>query len=305
MDDPLGAFETIQNNFLLYIKTAFCSQFPSFEVEREALLKNPGVLCQEPWIEPILSYESSGKPIADIAKDDLPGFSEILAGEFRDLTRCGLVGEYPLYSHQAEMLKLALQKNNCIITSGTGSGKTEAFLLPLFAELIRESKSWQPPGTPDLLVNNWWKNENWIQKWRKEGDRECFSPRKSQRGHEKRDTAVRALILYPMNALVEDQLTRLREALDSTSAQQWFKGKRGGHRFYFGRYNSSTPVAGNEFSEYKCNAKAAGNAARKPNKYKIEKLISELGILERSYSDAIAYAANTGKYKAQYFFPNI
>ena len=38
-------------------------------------------------------------------------------------------------------------------------------------------------------------------------------------GDEGRAAAVRALVLYPMNALVEDQLVRLRTALDSTVAR--------------------------------------------------------------------------------------
>src|SRR2546430_2511304 len=45
-----------------------------------------------------------------------------------------------------------------------------------------------------------------------------------QRGHETRQSAIRALILYPMNALVEDQMTRLRKALDSNEARQFFDG---------------------------------------------------------------------------------
>ena len=59
-----------------------------------------------------------------------------------------------------------------------------------------------------------------------------------------RPAAVRALILYPMNALVEDQLARLRAALDGDPARQWLSARRAGNRFYFGRYTSRTPVAG-------------------------------------------------------------
>ena len=54
--------------------------------------------------------------------------------------------------------------------------------------------------------------------------------------------AVRALILYPMNALVEDQLQRLRKALDSDAVRTWLDTNRGGHRFFFGRYTGKTPV---------------------------------------------------------------
>ncbi|MFN8151433.1 MAG: hypothetical protein U0R24_09970 [Solirubrobacterales bacterium] len=63
-------------------------------------------------------------------------------------------------------------------------------------------------------------------------------------GEEGRTAAMRALILYPMNALVDDQLKRLREALDSPAARDWLDANRLGHRFYFGRYTGRTPVAG-------------------------------------------------------------
>jgi len=43
----------------------------------------------------------------------------------------------------------------------------------------------------------------------------------SQRSNEVRPAAIRALILYPMNALVEDQLTRIRKALESDEAKKW------------------------------------------------------------------------------------
>jgi ATP-dependent helicase YprA (DUF1998 family) len=44
-----------------------------------------------------------------------------------------------------------------------------------------------------------------------------------------------------MNALVEDQLARMRKALDSKEARAWLDRNRNGNRFYFGRYNGSTP----------------------------------------------------------------
>ena len=55
---------------------------------------------------------------------------------------------------------------------------------------------------------------------------------------------MRALIMYPLNALVEDQLARLRDGFDSAGARAWLDANRGRHRFYFGRYTRRTPVAG-------------------------------------------------------------
>ena len=61
---------------------------------------------------------------------------------------------------------------------------------------------------------------------------------------ESRAPAVRALILYPMNALVEDQISRLRAALDSDKARSALDKHLAGNRIRFGRYNGLTPVSG-------------------------------------------------------------
>lgn len=60
---------------------------------------------------------------------------------------------------------------------------------------------------------------------------------------------MRVLILYPTNALADDQLVRLRKSLDSREAHAWLDRKRNGHRFYFGRYTGATPVSGSRDSE--------------------------------------------------------
>ena len=59
-----------------------------------------------------------------------------------------------------------------------------------------------------------------------------------------RPPGLRAMILYPMNALVDDQLVRLRETLGASGPQSWLDRNRPGHRFWFGRYTSQTPVSG-------------------------------------------------------------
>jgi len=130
MNDPIGAFEKIRDNFILYLKTAFATQFPGLERERESLLRQPGILNQQPWIEPLPRYQTD-RALADIGPAELPGMAPATLERFKELVRCGLVGDYPLYTHQVSMLQRAMSGYNAVVTSGTGSGKTESFFSPL------------------------------------------------------------------------------------------------------------------------------------------------------------------------------
>lgn len=285
MNDPVGAFETIRDNFILYVKTAFATQVPGIEREREDLLRRndtatrPGILCREPWIEPLPRYVLD-KTLRELVTVDLPPIDPASLDRFKQFARCGLVGDYRLYTHQVAMLKLALSGRNAVVTAGTGSGKTEAFLLPLFAYLAAESSRWPRPNAASAHINDWWANMVWQASCRTESNRLRRSYRVPQRAHEERPAAVRALILYPMNALVEDQLTRLRRALDSECTRRFCAEQMNGNRVYFGRYTGNTPVPGHENSQ-------SGN----PDRRRIERLASELSDLDTGAAAAAQYAA--------------
>lgn len=289
MNDPVGAFEKIRENFLLYIKTAFGTQFPSVERERERLLRQPGVFCQDPWIEPLPRYRTV-KAISQLSSEDVPGFDEVSIHDFKTLAACGLVGDYELFSHQLEMLRSALSGQHVVVTAGTGSGKTEAFLLPLFAYLAKESANWAAPGLEFPHLGDWWYDEQWQQAC-KDNSRSYRVP---QRAHEHRDAAVRAIILYPMNALVEDQLTRLRRALDSEEARNWFDVSRNGNRIYFGRYNGNTPVPGHEL-----------RPDGRPDWNRISKLTRDMKDMESSALAAERHATERGDSDVRFFFPRL
>ena len=75
-----------------------------------------------------------------------------------------------------------------------------------------------------------------------------WAPRIPQRAHENRTAAIRALILYPLNALVEDQLARLRDGLMARASEIGSKRIVLANRIYFGRYTGRTPVSGSRTS---------------------------------------------------------
>lgn len=233
--DPIGAFDSIKEHFLRYVKTSFGIRSQPESEERDRLLEREGIFYRQPWIEPLPEYESSNKKIAEITPEELPEMTEAGLRAFKGLVGQGLFsGNYPMHAHQWQMLREAASGNHCVITSGTGSGKTESFLLPLFAQLAKEMAQWEQPD--DRNHAEWWNNG--ITAANAIGDDFLLNEQYRQRGGEKRPAAMRALILYPMNALVEDQMSRMRRALDSNAVRGWLKQHQKGNRLYFGRYNS-------------------------------------------------------------------
>jgi DEAD/DEAH box helicase domain-containing protein len=289
MKDPIGAFDSIRENFIRYVKTAFGTKFDGLERERYDLLHVDKVLYREPWIEPLPDYLSSEKKIENLGREDFGNaLSDAQVHTFKSLVHTGLVpASIKLHHHQAEMLREASNGNNCIITSGTGSGKTESFLLPLFAQLSKELSSWSRAGHQLPNTNNWW-NEltpNQIVDARNDFK---LSNAVHQRSHESRPSGVRALILYPMNALVEDQMSRLRKALDSNETRRLFASISNGNRIYFGRYNGLTPVAGDLKIQ-----KEDGSFGINTNK--VKELREALQLIERSSRKVAEYVtANPG-----------
>jgi len=197
----------------MYVKSAFPLRYETLSNEREKLLSRvgeAGSLSQFPLLETVPIYESSGRTLA-AAASELPADYADLRHLAQSLIPSGLT----LYKHQWESLHSALvDGKDIVVTTGTGSGKTEAFLLPLLAQLAHESAFWQP-STPPPADRFWWQDGySWTPQW----------------AHVKRPAALRAMILYPLNALVEDQLRRLRQTLDHPDVHRWLDTHRGRNR---------------------------------------------------------------------------
>lgn len=277
MNDPIGSFQQLKDAAIRYIRTAFHTQSPSFEEERLRLLMEDGGLFQEPYIEPILTYKS-GKWLKDLDASNLQGLTDDALAAFKALCGAKLFGgSYPLFSHQQQMLEQSLAGKHCVVTTGTGSGKTESFLLPLIASIVREAKDWESSNPTARDVSGW--SEEHGHKWNKDKRKDCWG--------QQRPAALRSLILYPMNALVEDQLSRLRDALDSDDVHEAYESENAyfkGNRITFARFNGETPVSGHPVR--------LKDGAVEKNETAIKKLAGKLKELRQTHQNLVRLRDN-------------
>lgn len=148
-----------------------------------------GALVREPVIEGAAPFVSSGRTFAQCAGDPLhPDVIRAIASETAGDYR--FPAEAEPYRHQLDAWRhlIGEERNSVLVSSGTGSGKTECFLMPLLSDLASEAE---------------------------------------QTG---RLSGVRAIALYPLNALIASQEERLRA---------WTAPF--GDRVRFGLYNGLTP----------------------------------------------------------------
>jgi len=225
MPNAISVFNALRDQFFLYYDTPFSIRDRLVQEERRELLNRDGVSYRLPWLEVIRESQGCGRDLAGSVQHTN---SPPELGEFASL------GLFPprfqqLHAHQEAALAAAMQGRNLVVAAGTGTGKTEALFLPVLAQLLAESRTWGGGGSPP--------GDEW---WRIRGS--DFVPQRREESG--RPAAIRALVLYPMNALVEDQLVRLRRALDSPQARGWLDEHRSRHRFFFGRYTGATPVSG-------------------------------------------------------------
>ena len=163
--NPLKVYQEIREAFLRYIDTQYSLSDPGIVEERRELLEGAGSLFTEVLLEPVLPYPSTvslAEKICEVGLD--PKVAEMVGDAlFGSFTPKG--APFMLRDHQAEALVHSLlpgdaDGRNVVVTSGTGSGKTESFLLPVFSRLINESLQW--PADPELV--NWWdkpSKRNW------------------------------------------------------------------------------------------------------------------------------------------------
>lgn len=177
--DPLATSELITTTYRRYLRSLLPIRDEAIAAALDEQIVTSPLLAKGPFLEATPPYETGASLRELIAEGVLDPGIRALGGPALPLDR-------PLYRHQDQAIRKAMTGRNIVVATGTGSGKTESFLLPILNALAEEhSRGTLRPG-------------------------------------------VRALLLYPMNALANDQMKRLRKLLTGTP------------QFTFGRYTGDT-----------------------------------------------------------------
>ncbi|MDG2992008.1 DEAD/DEAH box helicase [Candidatus Synechococcus calcipolaris G9] len=176
--NPIDAATEPRKNLIRYFLTAYPLRDPHLRSGFKQLLEAPGTISQHPYLEGAQPYQ----PASTIQQLVAEGVLHPEMARLFNPTRA-------LYQHQEAAIRAVVQEQeNIVVATGTGSGKTECFLMPMLDQLLKQ------PGY-----------------------------------------GMQALILYPMNALVNDQVKRLRQLLCRQGEDQAL--------IRFGFYTSRTVTA--------------------------------------------------------------
>jgi ATP-dependent helicase YprA (DUF1998 family) len=176
---PLHGKNQIDSDYRDYLATTFPINDGTIEEAFLKELNTENLLSKGPFLEVTAPYKK-GLSIQELVSE------KILSKHFLKLNQNEMPANRPLYTHQESAIRKAQEKKNFIVATGTGSGKTESFVMPILNDLFSEFEN----GT--------------------------LTP------------GVRALFIYPMNALANDQVKRLRSLLRDTP------------QITFGRYTGET-----------------------------------------------------------------
>ncbi len=178
--DVLAFDRDLRQTYERYIYTTnlISDQEPELQQEFSRLVSEEFSIFHGPYVHCTPSYKSSFSLRELIAGKASVSVSPALAR----LPREEFDPDRPLYSHQVEAIQILERGENLVVATGTGSGKTECFLLPILNDILAN------PGP-----------------------------------------GLRAIMIYPMNALADDQLRRLRRLLLPLP------------EITFGRYTGDTP----------------------------------------------------------------
>jgi len=166
--NPIAVLDQVTEEYRDYIRTEFRAKDATLRQRLEEALDRKHFLAREPFFQAHRPFRS-GKRWRELPLD--VKFAEVM--EMRAKGFGSNDWEYS-YTHQSGAIDelLSPHARPVVVTTGTGSGKTEAFLLPVLHNALVDARTFD--GKPGLT----------------------------------------AILIYPMNALANDQRERIKNYLD-------------------------------------------------------------------------------------------
>jgi ATP-dependent helicase YprA (DUF1998 family) len=167
MLNPILFTERVVQDFLRYQLTAYPFADKSLYAQMRQLLNleetRRSPLLKGPYVSLSRTFEE-GIAVAEAVKEG-----------WLHAHLLQLISHPHLYGHQEQAIRAIIKGRSTLVSTGTGSGKTECFLYPIISRCLTLRDHNAPPG-------------------------------------------ISAVIVYPMNALADDQMDRLREPASASAS---------------------------------------------------------------------------------------
>ena len=129
MFSPIEASKDIATKYVRYLSTIFSIADEQYASQFKDQLSEKRLFSAGPFLDVTDSF-TKGKSIEQLIQAGLisSGFSRI-----------NMPMDRPLYKHQEKAFEAIKNGRNVVVSTGTGSGKTECFVIPIINELITKT----------------------------------------------------------------------------------------------------------------------------------------------------------------------
>ena len=128
--NPVQFAHGVCDEFLRYLFSAFPLSDPELADQARRLLERPSSLdiplVQGPFVSLSEAF-AKGEAITSLASKGI--LHHVMPG---------LIGYPTMWKHQQQVFEAVKKGNHVLVATGTGSGKTEAFLYPIVDDLLRQ-----------------------------------------------------------------------------------------------------------------------------------------------------------------------
>lgn len=192
--NPIEVLEDFNSGYLGYLETHFSTRYDYLNEKIIRKKEEEGRFIKGPYIQLTPPYEK-GTTLQDLVDEGIlhPDIVKIF-------------GNIQLYTHQEKVIRNIFETGrNAFIATGTGSGKTLSFLIPVINYILKIKTN------PELS--------------------------------EEAKKGVKAIFMYPMNALANDQINTLRNIIIKAF------GKGVDVPITFGKYTGETPEDAKDYNK--------------------------------------------------------